>query len=537
MKMLVLPSFLNKFTVQCSAILLCVVLLCPPAIAGTIAVNAGADINESGQSDVALIQRYCRNAGYPGFWLGVGNITADYMAQIGLDGVLGINVDNTDSGNSVNSSGDFIAGIPLESVLRDAKTYGYSPHIVVAQQRPGYLPPDAWTWPSSVWDQYKDYVYKFVRYIVRDYSGSGFTNTLIEVTSEVDIVSTESVWTQQNPGVPPTGTGSPERYAHLKTMYEIWQSAVTRVANENPDRTVRVAGPVVGPSYAPFSWRDAFIDDVANNGWRFDLYSFHTYGDLEGVGNGQPHPDFGYMRDNLQAIRNKLNSRGLSTPIAITEWGPSTFADGSSLGRINYTHEGAAWTIAFIKDVISKGLSSGVYLNMRDKFFADTNGNLTLTSFVHARDGAEYPKPVFNACKMLTQLAGSRKAVTLPSNQPNLVAIAASDGTFTRVIVANYNYLFDFPNRNFTDVTVPEDVTIEFNGLLFSGDAIVEQYLIDASTSNLAKYVDAGQQPDLNGTQLQKISEQRIKKTKGSVALSQVTLGKSAVSLWTIRKK
>jgi xylan 1,4-beta-xylosidase len=532
MKKFILPSLFNKFAASCVAIMLCGVLFCPPAIAGTITVDAGTNVSESGQNDITRIQQYCRGSGYPGILVGVGDTTATSLAVLGFNEIVGTNVDNTDTGNNINSSGAFEAGSPLDAVLQEAKTYGYSPHVVVAQQRPANFPPDPWTWSASTWDEYKNYAYEFVRYVARDYGGSGFSNAVIEVTGETDIAPASSIWTQQNPG----GIGSPERYAHLKTVYEIWQAAVAQVASENPDRVIRVAGPVVGASYAPFSWRDAFIDDVADNGWRLDLYTFHTYGDIEAVGNSQPHPDFGYLRDNLKAIQDKLSSRGLSTPIAITEWGASGVDDGADLGRINYTHEGAAWIVAFTRDAIGKGLLSADHLNMRDNDDPTvTVGNLTRPTFIHYQSSVEYPKPVFNACKMLAQLPGTRKVVDLPVDQPNLVSIAAGNTNAASVIVANYRYLFDYPNKNFTDGTVPEDVRVQFDGLPFSGQAIAQQYLIDVSTSNLAAYLDAGQQPDLEGTNLQKVSEVNVVVLDGSVTLPSVVLGKSAVSLWVVQ--
>jgi xylan 1,4-beta-xylosidase len=517
-------------------------MICTASIAGTITVNTATTLGESSQqNDLEQILTYCRNAGRSDATIGITDTTVSYVQQLSLNGIQGYNVDSTNSGNTVNSSGVFIPGQLLTNFLQDARHYGYIPYASVGGDRPSYLPPNPWTWSTTTWNQYRDYVYKFVHYVAIDFQfrgSSGFPTSVFNITSEPDI--NPVVWTQQNPGK----NGSIERYNHLKTIYEIWQAAVVQVARENPSRQILVQGPnitsfgmTVNATYAPFNWRDAFIDDVANNGWRLDAFAYHSYGDFEAVGNSPPHPDFGYLKDRIQAIRDKLNSRGLHSKIVQTEWGASSLADNSSLGRINYSHEGAAWMIAFFRDAVSKALDSGTLLVLRDDSGNETIGNLLSPSFIHLRDGVQYPKPFYNVCKMLSLLPGERRGVQVDPSQPNLVAIASGAGSAYGIIVANYRYLFDYPNRNFTDLSVPETVTIQFQNLPFSGPAVVQQYLIDANTSNLAKYLDAGQPPSQTGSQLQQVADMKVNVTNGIAVLPQVTLGPSAVSQWIINKQ
>jgi xylan 1,4-beta-xylosidase len=526
-------SIVNRF-IQIT-ILCCVE--CGSSTATVIQGNAKANVSQSGQNDIEVLRNYCRGSGRTEANEGTGKTTARYMAQLGLKKIRGVNVDNTDSGNRIDSRGRFIPGPVLESVLADAKTYGYTPHIVVGQQRPGYLQPQAWAWSARTWQSYKEYAYKFVRYVAQDYQGSGFPTSFFEVTIELDIGANPiTTWTQQFPG----NNGSRQSYEHLKTIYGIWQAAVTRVAKENVARTVLVGGPAItdsGVFYAGFNWQNAFIDDVANNRWRLDAYTFHSYGDNAAVGSSPAHPDFGYLKDNLQALRIKLKSRGLNPRIAVTEWGPSSFADDSKLGRINYTHEGAAWTIAFFHDAISQGMHDAVQLIMRDNRGAETTGKRTCPSLLHMSNRMEYPKPTYNACKMFSFLPGDRKMVSQSSNQPDLVAIASASSNSAGIIIANYKYLFDYSNRVFKDLSTPKAVNVQFNNLPFSGRAVVQRYLIDANTSNLARYLDAEQRPDYGGTNLQKVEETNVIISKGTVILPQVTLGKSAVSLWIIQPK
>jgi xylan 1,4-beta-xylosidase len=523
------------------------------ALAGTVQVDAGTNFTgdanyiNDGIEDIGQIQGYCSSVGRQGV-NGVGTETGKYMTRLGTNFMRQINVDRGASSVTTNPSTgqkEFVPGTPtdgapkLEDVLKDARTYGYKPHIIVGQAKPNYLSGDAWTWTAATWEQYKEYAYRYVRYVVSEYEGSGFATSLFEVGNEPSIAPVKDIWTQK-PASDGTVTDE-QRYQHTKTLYAIWQEAVTKVASETPNRQVWVAGPAEGPNYVTsFNWPGRFIDDVAANNWRLNYYTFHAYGDTAAVGNSAPHPDFGYLKDYLQSIRNKLASVGRgNTWVAITEWGGSGATYDPQLSRINYTHEAASWTVAFARDMVHKGLKDAVLLLMRDnKDGSQTEGAANDVSFIHLKNGVEYPKPIYNACRMFGLLPGTRKQAILPSAQTNLVAIASSNQNSVGTVVANYKYLFDFPNKNFTDQSNPDEpVTVQFSNLPFSGRAIVQRYLIDANTSNLAKYLDAGQTPDPNGTQLQKLPDTEVDVVNGSVTLPQVTLGKAATSLWVIQSK
>jgi xylan 1,4-beta-xylosidase len=519
-------------TLSQAAVFYCTALYASAGLAGTVTVNAGTNQSDSGRDDIDQIRNYCRASGRPEANTGIGG-TSSSMARIDARSLRGVNVDNSSSGNVVQN-GKFVAGSPLESVLDDAKLNEYSPKIIVGQETPTGYPPDGWNWSSTTWNQYRDYAYRFVRYVALEHNGDGFSDVLFEVLLEPDI--NPVVWTQSSPGY----NGSTERFKHLQKVYEIWQSAVNQVANEAPGRRILVGGPTItsfGVYYAGFNWQDKFIDWVADNKLRLDVYTFHSYGDFEAVGNAPPHPDFGYLRDHLKNIRDKLNSRGLwNTKISNSEAGLSSVADNQTLGRINYTHEGGAWLVAMVRDVVGRDLSDFVQLLMRDDQGASTTGTKILPSFIHTSAGQQYPKPVYNACKIFSLLPGTRKSVT-PSDagQADLVAIASGNRNSAGIVVANYNYAFIYANGGPVDRSTPQSVTIRFNSLPFSGRAVVQRYLIDANTSNVAKYLDSGTPLDLNGIKLQQVSSTNVTVSNGSVTLSPETLGQSAVSLWVIQ--
>ncbi|WP_404783334.1 hypothetical protein [Altericista sp. CCNU0014] len=523
------------------AALVSIALSSEPLLASTILVEAGSNLSETGSDDIGKVRSYCGGASAPESNGGVGDATAHYLSQLDFSRIRGINVDNTSidfppDRNEIAPSGAFIAGRRLQSILREAKQHRYTPHIIVAQQIPYYLLQrygPAWTWSEDAWKLYDDYAYRFVRHVVLEYEG-GSASSLFEVGNETDIAAPEFIWTQQQAGP----IGSQSRYDHLVKLYGIWQNAVARVANEAPSKQVSIAGPTItqnGMFVAPFDWSQAFINDVARNGWRLDAFSFHFFGDQGAVGNGSAHPQFTSLKNQVQSIRNYLKTKGLNARVAITEWASSSLTESERMGRINFTHEGAAWAVAFFKDAVSQSLHYASHLNLRDNFGAGTTGSPTFGSLIYVRNGRQYPKPVFNACKMFAQLPGTRKQVVAPNDRPNLVAIASADSRTAGLLVANYQYLFDYPKQNFVDRSVPESVTIQFKDLPFSDPAILKQYLVDANTSNVAAYIDASQVPELERTQLQMVREAAITVANGSVSLPQTTLGQSAVSLWIVR--
>jgi xylan 1,4-beta-xylosidase len=602
--------FQKQISIFTQCVLYASALSCAPVWAGTVVVNSRANA----QGNLQQARRYCKGAAYPD---SVGGIapSVPYLSQVGFNQIRGLNVDNTNASvpgdqNKLDANGNFVPGARLNEVLRESRRYRYNPMIVVGQQTPYYLLQsygNAWTWSDSVWQQYRNYAYKFARYAALEYQGSGFNRIVFEVGNETELVPPEYVWSE--PGIKPDEFGTPQRYAHLRRIYGIWQEAVNRVAQESPTRKILITGPSITPYgmfYAPrdrgINWVDTFIDDVAKNNWRLDYFSYHFYGDQGKVGNAPPHRDFSSMGEQFQSINQKLKARGLRAKVILTEWGPSSTTDQNSiLGQVNYTHEGAAWAIAFMHENLkSSVLNDAIVLTIRDNVGTAATGNPALPSLLHIRNGATYPKPLYGACRMMYLLPGNRKAVTIPNTQPNLIAIAGGHTSkrSTGVIVANYRYNMEVWNNTASDLAQPEPVTIQFDGLPFSGPGVVRQYLIDANTNNSAvtlklgryRYLKKGSQKNpkvqprqknprtaskgrqfplieraqinqggsrnavlndksrakkvsqsktgrKNASRLQLTNEFEVNVQNGTVMLPEVTLGKSAVSLWTIEPR
>jgi hypothetical protein len=491
-------------------------------------VNAAQNVSETGGNDVAAARALFRSASYPESNGGLES-SATLLNGIGTSYSRTINAEDT---SYVDIAGNFFPSNRIQWNLEWIKRYGYNAHVIVGQRQPGFIATAASQWSAAQWNTYQDYADKFVRYVAVQYASSGFQETIFEVGNEIDITQdVRDLWTLANPGVP---QGDDTRYQHYMRVFQVWSRAVDRIARENPGRTIRIAGPALGGQSLFLSgqfWHERFIADVTAGGMRLDMLTHHFYGDIL---NGWANVPGSSLRAQLQRMRRALVAYGLSAlPIAITEYGPSEGSD-SVFGHINYSHESAAWAAMFVQEALAGTATAGSYLIVRDNFGASTTGAQTVASLTHIQDGIDYPKPNYNAFRMYTMLPGTRKAVTLPSAQPDVRAFASADATSAGLIAYNYNFRFNWPS-DFTDLTVNENVAPAFTNLPFDGAVGVERYLVDQDSSNIAMYLDNGTPLNYDGTMLKRVESCAATVEQGALILPSRVLRPSAVSLWLVK--
>jgi hypothetical protein len=173
---------------------------------------------------------------------------------------------------------------------------------------------------------------------------------------------------------------------------------------------------------------------------RLDVVSLHQYG-----------PDITNLTKFARSIRSTLIAAGKpQTEIWVTEWGASSAYD-SHFGAINASNQGAAWAIAFLLQALAGTVTGGSFLQVRDNYGHDTAGvkaSIYEATWDHVQHSVEYPKAIANAFSMVGRMNGTRKSAAVSAAQPNLYAFASSDASSASLIVANYNYLFDWANQN-----------------------------------------------------------------------------------------
>jgi hypothetical protein len=333
---------------------------------------------------------------------------------------------------------------------------------------------------------------------------------------------------------PGIAQGHPSRFAQFDTVYRHWAAAVDRAARENPSKKLRIAGPATGFWTLRYgsgqNWQNQIIEKFAGQGVRLDIVSLHLY--------GQDIDDFPKF---AQSIRKTLVANGKpNAEIWITEWGPSNLSD-PYFGAINGSNEGAAWAIVFLLQALKGTVTGGSFLEVRDNQGHDTagvNSEMYEATWNHVENGVEYPKPVANSFSMIDRMEGTRRSVAANAAKPNLRGFASATSKSASLIVANYNYRFDYTHKKYEDLTRTENVSVKFKNLTFSGDVIVDRYLIDARTSNLNYWLHRKiLPPSVQSTQLQKVESFSASPIAGELTLPDSQLDPSAVSLWIVRRK
>lgn len=498
----------------------------PAAVAADVVVDAGEAVSETGGDDLVAAKNTYSSASAPE---SDGDLYPDWSLISSEFAMKRMRNINGLGDCALNANGNLTGCSRLNNDLQNIKYRNLTPHVVVGQWAPSSIEGNPLQWGASQWAQYDALCYAIVNYVANQYGGTGFSEALFEVENEMDITTDpRALWLTTTSSVP---QGDPSRFAQFDTVYSHWASAVNTVANQNPDKRIRIAAPASGFWTVYYGsgqlWQNQIIKKYAALGLRLDVVSLHIYGG-----------DANVLVEYAQSIRDTLIASGYpKTEIWVTEWGASSLGTGP-YAAINGSHEGAAWAINFLLQALKGTVTGGSFLEVRDNQGNDTagvNADMDLASWNHVENSVEYPKAIANAFSMVDRMNGTRKSVATNLAKPDLQAFASSDSSSASLIVANYS--FDFAATGYGDLTTDETVTVAFKNLPFSGPVTVDRYLIDAQTSNLNYWVVAGQTPpSVPATQLQKVESFSASSAGGTLTLPETQLGQSAVSLWIVHQ-
>jgi hypothetical protein len=502
----------------------------PSGVAPTadVVVDASQTVSETSGDDLAAAKNIYASASAPESNGGLSvdwNLISSEFSMKRMRNINGL------GDCAVDDSGRLTGCSRLNNDLATMKSKNLSPHVVVGQWAPSSIGGNPSEWGAAQWSKYDALCYAVVNYVVNQYAGTGFTEVLFEVENELDTTTNaQDLWLTKTPHVP---QGDPSRFSQFDTVYTHWANAVSLVAHQSRNKRVRIAGPATGFWTAYYGsgqlWHNQIIQRYAAKGIRLDVVSLHIYG-----------REVNDLAKYAQSIRNTLIASGNpNAEIWVTEWGPSDLGD-SYFGAINSSHEGAAWAIHFLLQALRGGVTGGSFLEVRDNQGTDMRGvtaEMHSASWHHVLSGVEYPKAATNAFSMVDRMIGARKVTTVDAAKSDLRALASSDSSSASLIVANYNYLFDYNHKNYSDLTKKQNVTVAFKNLSFSGPVIVDRYVIDAQTSNLNYWAAAGNIPPMvQSTQLQKVESFSARPTNGTLTLPVVQLGQSGVALWIVHQ-
>jgi hypothetical protein len=496
-----------------------------PTASADVVVDGSKTVSETGTDDLTAAKNIFASASSPESNGGLSDwdlISSEFtMKRMRIINGLG--------DCELDANGNLTGCSRLNDNLTHVKERNLTPHVIVGQWAPSSIEGNPLQWGAAQWARYDALSYAIVNYVVNQYAGTGFSEALFEVGNELDITqSPQDLWLSTTPNVP---QGDPSRFTQYDTVYSHWANAVSRVAQQNLAKKIRIAGPATGFWTAGMGWvwQNRIIQKYASKGVKLDVVSLHEYG-----------ANVTDLAKYAQSVRSTLNASGNSkAEIWVTEWGGSSSGD-NYFGAINASHQGAAWAINFLLQALKGTVTGGSFLAIRDNSGTDVagaNSNIDLASWLHVLNSVEYPKPISNAFSAVSHMTGTRKSAAVTASKPDLCAMASSDSSSASLIVANYNYLFDYNGKNFSDLTRNENVTVAFENLPFSGPVTVDRYLVDAKNSNLYYWVAAGKvPPSVQITQLQKVESFPAAANGGVLALPARQLGPSAVSLWIVHQ-
>jgi hypothetical protein len=494
------------------------------APAADVVVDASQTVSETGGNDILAARNTYASASAPesngGLYPDSTLISSEFLMRRmrNINGLGDCALDGT---------GKLTGCTRLNADLQSMVYKSLTPHIIVGQWAPASIGGNPLQWGAAQWAQYDALCYAIVNYVANQYGGTGFPEALFEVENEMDTTSDpRALWLTTTSTVT---QGDPSRFAQFDKVYSHWANAVDLVAKQNPTKKIRIAGPATGFWTVYYGsgqlWHNQIIQKYAAQHIRLDVVSLHIYA-----------REVNDLVKYAQSIRSTLIANGNpNAEIWVSEWGASDLGD-SYFGGVNGTHQGAAWAINFLLQALKGTVTGGSFLLVRDNQGADTAGaqsNMYEATWTHVENSTEYPKAIMNALSMVDRMAGLRNPAAVNTAKPDLRALASSDLNSASLIVANYNYLFDYTNKNYSDLTKNESVAVTFKNLSFSGPVIVDRYLIDAQTSNLFFWFAKGQAPpSLQATELQKVESFSATATGGTLVLPARQLGPSAVSLW-----
>jgi hypothetical protein len=494
-------------------------------VSADVVLDANQTVNETGVDDLAAAKNIYSSASAPESNGGLydWDLISSEFAMRRMRNINGL------SDCALDTNGNLTGCSRLNNDLAHIKSRNLTPHVVVGQWAPSFIGGNPLRWGAAQWANYDALCYAIVNYVANRYGGWGFSEALFEVENEIDTTTNaRDLWLTTTASLP---QGDSSRFAQFETVYRHWANAVNLVANQNPSKNIRIAGPSTG-FWTMYSgsrqlWHNELIRKIAAQGLRLDVVSLHIYA-----------AEANDLAKFAQSIRESLIASGNpQAEIWVTEWGPSDTGD-SYFGAINASHRGAAWAIYFLLQALKGTVTGGCFLEVRDNQGTDiagVNSNIYAASWNHVEKSVEYPKPIANAFSMVDRMTGARKSVAVNPAKPDLYVLGSSSSSSATLIVANYDYLFDWAHKNYSDQTTTQNVTVAFKNLPFNGPVTVDRYLIDAQTSNLYYWVSTGRTPpSVQSTQLQKLESFSAVVTGGTLSLPARQFGQSAVSLYIV---
>ncbi len=370
------------------------------------------------------------------------------LQKLGIKRVRLINVDN---GNT-SIQGNKLHAPDLEKQLDWCQKLGAQPHIIIGQGIPLWLSTyknDPKFGPLD-WILYQDYLKLFFKHVIFE---KGFRIATWEVANEPDAKGAPV------PKYPRTSKwASEEEYQAYFQLYRNVAVVAAQLEKEYSDVKILLGGPascgpIIDKPY-DFNWH-RFLKDVVENDLKLDFFSFHFYGNQSSIGdrpNLTVYPTFKYA---MKSLRDWINTYKPGLPIWITEWGPSYITEMDPAGIINGNHIGAAWSAAFVYDMLQTQVDRAIFL-----VTSDLQENWAWPALFHGKS----PKPIYYVFDMFNKFQG--EMLEVKGGSPAIGAMAAKNSNQLVVMIWNYNWLRGDKDKG-RENAQQEQISITITGLPF----------------------------------------------------------------------
>ncbi len=172
----------------------------PDVSQADVIVDGSKTLTETGLDDLAAAKNIYSSASAPESDGGLSTDWSLISAQFPMRRMRNIN-GLGDCGLDV--SGNLAGCSRLKNDLENIKSKNLTPHVVVGQWAPSSIGGNPLQWGASQWAQYDALCYAIINYVVTQYGGSGFNDTLFEVANELDTTQNpQDLWLTPTSHVP-----------------------------------------------------------------------------------------------------------------------------------------------------------------------------------------------------------------------------------------------------------------------------------------------------------------------------------------------
>ncbi|MDR1282326.1 MAG: hypothetical protein LBK99_16110 [Opitutaceae bacterium] len=342
-------------------------------------------------------------------------------------------------------------------IAASARRSGAGLHLVFAENVPSALRADNLSpKPHEAvprHNEYADFVANAIHSLALSVSDQRET-IYIEVGNEPD---TPGYWYGNL-----TYTGKFDRYMQAyKTVVEGVRRYEAAHSAAKGGARIRVGGPAAtaysfmlhvgdwGSQPAPsFNWVHRFISTCARENIRMDYVSYHAYANWHPVTASVGYRSFPNLTRTLDLIRLWRDVLLPEAEILVTEWGMDSTRNGAG-ARQNFTHVGAAQSMAMLNIMLEAGVNRAIYLMARVPPLTD---DCEWPAFFTQRGEAA---PVWHLFGWIHQMQGRRVRVGQPSlgvvpdmTTPGIFAVANAPSGSGSILIWNTRWFLNPDDRN-----------------------------------------------------------------------------------------